>query len=87
MVVVLFIRLTFARLKQVVACNELKDHARERPQVSSLIIFTVQNDLRTSVLACLNHTRIMVVYIARISHVANLNVEVQVGNVMEVLGI
>lgn len=71
-VVVLFVRLAALGVKQVVAGHEFEEHAGERPHVCTLVVRAAKNDFRRAVLTRLNQVRVVPVYIACVTHVANL---------------
>lgn len=75
MVVILFVGLALLWVKQVVASGQLKDHASQTPNVSGCVILAIKDDFGRSILPCLDHIRVVLVHVAGIPHVNNLQIE------------
>ena len=85
MILILRILFAFLRLKEVVSCEELEDSAGERPKVGRLVIVSPKNDLWRAILASLDNIRELVVDIAGVSHVDELNCELHLFHFLDVI--
>jgi len=75
MVVILRVRLALLRVEQVVAGDKFEDHARQRPDVGGLVIVALEEDLWGAILARLDHIRVVSIFVARVAHIYNLDIE------------
>ena len=73
MIVILIVVLTLARLEQEITSDHLEDGASQTPYVSTGVIVGPNDDLRGSVLPGLNLRCEVVMGIASIAHITNLN--------------
>ena len=75
MVIVLFVCLAFLGLEEVVASDELEDHAGKTPNVSTFVVLASHDDFGPSILACLYNIGVMIVDPAGVAHIAKLDIE------------
>lgn len=76
MVVIFLKSLAFFWVKQVISSYKLKNHASQRPNISTLIILPFQKHFRRAVFARLNYIGIVAINVAGITHIAKLDVEI-----------
>ena len=84
MIVVLVVRHSVFGVEEVIAGDELKDHASKRPYVGRLVILSFKDDFGWAVLSGLDDVWIVSIGVTRITHVYNLDVEHHIANILEI---
>lgn len=84
MILILLVSLALLGLEKVIASDQLENCARERPHICRLVVIRPDEDLWGTILPGLDNVRELVIDVAAVAHVDNLDSELHIYHLFHV---